>query len=63
MEHAVVVGDDAGGFLAAVLQGVEPERHDGRGVVVPVDAEDAAFLAKRVAVDVPVVGIGARADC
>ena len=54
MEDAAVEGDDAGGFLAAVLQGVEAERDDRRGIRVAVDAEDAAFLAQGVAVEVEV---------
>ena len=52
VEDAAVEGDDAGGFLAAVLQGVEAERDDRRGIRVAVDAEDAAFLAQGVAVEV-----------
>ena len=31
MEAAAVVGDDAGGFLAAMLEGVQAERRDGGG--------------------------------
>ena len=54
VEDAAVEGDDAGGFLAAVLQGVEAERDDRRGVGVAEDAEDAAFLAQGVAVEVEV---------
>ena len=54
VEDAAVEGDDAGGFLAAMLQGVEAERDDRRGVRVAVDAEDAAFLAQGVAVEVEV---------
>ena len=48
MEVAAVVGDDAGGFLAAMLQGVQAERGQGGGVLVAEDAEDAAFLAQAV---------------
>jgi hypothetical protein len=48
MKAAAVIGDDAGGFLAAVLKGVEAERRDGGGIWVAVDAEDAAFLAQRI---------------
>ena len=54
MEDAAVEGDDAGRLLAAVLQGVQAERRDRRGVRVAEDAEDAAFLAQRVAVEVEV---------
>ncbi len=46
VEGAPVEGDDAGRFLAPVLQGVQAERRDGGGVRVAEDAEDAALLAK-----------------
>ena len=52
VEAAAVEGDDAGGFLAAMLEGVKAERRDSGGVGVAVDAEDAAFLAERVALQV-----------
>ncbi|MEY9414719.1 hypothetical protein ABIF69_001161 [Bradyrhizobium japonicum] len=52
VKAAAVVGDDAGGLLAAMLEGVETERGDGGGVRVAIDAEDAAFLAERVALQV-----------
>ena len=45
-----VVADDAGGFLAAVLQGVEAECGEGGGVGVVPDAEDATFLVHLVVV-------------
>ena len=45
MELAPVIGDDAGGFLAAMLEGVETERCDSSGIRVVEDAEDTAFLA------------------
>ena len=50
MEPLAVEGDDAGGFLAAVLEGVQAERGDRGGVGMAEDAEDAAFLAQPVAV-------------
>ena len=49
VEAAAVEGDDAGGFLAAMLEGVQAERGDGGGIGVAEDAEHAAFLAERVA--------------
>ncbi len=49
-----VEGDDAGGLLAAMLQGVQAERGDRRGVRVAEDAEDAAFLVQRVVVEIEV---------
>ena len=52
MEALAVEGDDAGGLLAAVLQGVQAERGDGGGVGMAEDAEDAAFLAQPVVVQV-----------
>ena len=45
VKAAAVEGDDAGGFLAAMLQGVQSERGDGGGFGVAEDAEHAAFLA------------------
>src|SRR6185437_3532243 len=52
MEARAVERDDAGRLLAAVLQGVQAERRDGRGVGMAENAEDAAFLAQPVAVKV-----------
>ena len=43
-EMAVVVGDDAGTFLTAVLQCVESEIRQAGGVRVTPYAEDAAFF-------------------
>ena len=45
MEALAVEGDDAGGFLAAVLERVQAERGDGGGVGMAEDAEHAAFFA------------------
>ena len=50
VELLAVVGDDAAGFLSAMLEGVQAERGDGGGVGVPEDAEDPAFLAESVVV-------------
>ena len=52
MEALAVVGDDAGGFLAAVLKRVQAERGDGGGVRMPEDAEDAAFFAQAVGIGI-----------
>ena len=52
MEALAVEGDDAGGLLAAVLERVQAERGDGGGVGMAEDAEDAAFLAQPVAVEI-----------
>src|SRR6266536_4529909 len=47
-ELLAVIGDDAGGFLAAVLQGVQPERGQGRRVGMAINPENAAFLVEVV---------------
>ena len=52
MEALAVEGDDAGGFLAAVLKRVQAERGDRGGVGMAEDAEDAALLAQPVAINV-----------
>ena len=54
VEHPAVERHDAGRLLAAMLQGVEAERHDRGGIRMAVDAEDAAFLAQGVAVEVEI---------
>ncbi len=48
--RAVEAGD-AGGFLAAMLQRVEAERDEARGVVGAPDAENAALLVQLVVVE------------
>ena len=48
MESRSVEGDDARRLLSAVLEGVQPERDDRRGVGMAEDAEDAAFLVQPV---------------
>ena len=52
MEARAVEGDDAGRLLPAMLQGVQAERRDRRGVGMAEYAEDAAFLAQAVGVEV-----------
>ena len=47
-QHAFVRADDSRPFLAAVLQGVKPEVDEAGGVMVTVDAKDAAFIADNV---------------
>jgi hypothetical protein len=54
MKPAAVEGDDARGFLAAMLQGVQPEGGDGGGFRMTENAEHAAFLAQRVAFEIVV---------
>ena len=66
MKTLAVERDDAGGFLAAMLQGMQAERGDGRGIGMAENAEYAAFLAQPVPIGrsrkVPArsVGISAR---
>ena len=52
MKTRAVEGDDAGGFLAAVLQRVQAERGDGRGVGVAENTEYAAFFAQPVGIKI-----------
>src|SRR5262245_3170343 len=56
MEALAVVGDDAGGFLAAMLKRVQPERRDRCSVRVAEHAEDAALLTQSVVVEAVCVG-------
>ena len=58
LEALAVEGDDAGRLLAAVLQGVKPQRCQGCGIGVAIDAEYAALLAQPVAVEVEFIAIG-----
>ena len=44
-------GDDAGAFLPAMLQGVEAEEGDFRGVGMAEDGENAAFILGTVLKD------------
>ena len=48
MEVAAVEADDAGGFLAAMLQRVQAECGAGRSIGDVPDAENAAFLVQLV---------------
>ena len=43
-----VIGDDASRLLAAMLQGMQAERDDGRCILTPEDAEHAAFVVEVV---------------
>ena len=54
LEPAAVEGDDPGRFLAAVLKRVQAERGDRGGVGMPEDAENAAFLAQAIGVEIEV---------
>ena len=48
MEMVAVEADDAGRFLAAMLERVQPERGQGRGIGMVEDAEHAALLVQPV---------------
>src|SRR4051812_41281346 len=54
MVALAVEGDDARRLLAAVLQRVQAEGGDGRRLRVPENAEHAALLAQRVAVQIDI---------
>ena len=51
MEPVAVEGDDAGGFLAAMLERMQAERGDGGGIGMAENAEHAAFLAQAVGIE------------
>ena len=53
VEMSAVKADDASGFLAAVLKGMQAESHEGRSVGMAEDTEHAAFLMKAVLVEPP----------
>ncbi len=49
-EMAVVIGDDAGRFLAAMLQRMQAQHGQRAGVGMAENAKHAAFLMQRVAI-------------
>ena len=51
MEMLAVEAGDPGRFLAAMLERVEAERDEARGIVGAPDAENAAFLAQFVVIE------------
>ncbi len=51
MKLLAVEGDDAGRFLTAMLQRMQPERRQRRRIRVPQNAEHAAFFMQRIAVE------------
>ena len=51
MEPRSVEGDDTGGFLAAVLQGVKPERRQRCRIVMAENTEDAALFVERIPIE------------
>ena len=48
--HAVI-GDDAGGFLAAMLQGMQPQHRQRAGIGMAENAEHAAFFMQGIVVE------------
>src|SRR5215471_2628873 len=57
MKALAVVADNAGCFLAAVLERVQPQRGDCGGVGMTQDAEHPAFFAQAVRVELGVEGV------
>ena len=51
MNWPLSIGDDAGGFLAAMLQGMQPQNRQGAGIGMAVNAENAAFLMQGIGVE------------
>src|SRR6516164_6766055 len=49
-ELLAIIGHDPGSFLAAMLQRVQAERHQGSCVGMPVHAEYAAFFVEMIGV-------------
>src|SRR3954462_7426525 len=44
--------DDPGSLLAAVLQGMQAQRRQRRGIAVPQNAKHAALFMQRVVIDI-----------
>ena len=51
VQRGAVGGDDAGGFLAAMLQGVEAQIGELGGFGVAEDAADTAVIVKVIVVE------------
>ncbi len=51
VELAAVIRDDAGRFLAAMLQGMQTERRQRGGVRMAIDPEHAAFFVEMIRVN------------
>ena len=56
MEAFPIEADDAGRFLATMLQRVEAQGRDRGGVRVSVNAEDPALLVEAILVQIDVIG-------
>jgi hypothetical protein len=53
VEAGTVEAGDAGGLLPAMLQGMQPECRDSRGVGHVPDAENATLLVQGVVIHIP----------
>jgi hypothetical protein len=51
VEAHTIMRDDAGGLLAAMLQGVQPQRGDGGGIRDIPDAKDTTLFVGLVIVN------------
>ena len=51
VEFAAVIGGDAGGFLPAMLERVQPERGERCGPLGPVNAEHPALFVHFIVVE------------
>ncbi len=58
VELLAVVADDAGRFLAAMLEGVEAQRSYRRSFRVPKNTEDSAFLTEFIVAHLRITEIG-----
>ena len=58
MKALAVERDDAGGFLAAMLERMQAERGNRRGIGMAEDSEYSAFFAEPVRVKIEEVGFG-----
>jgi hypothetical protein len=52
-----IIADNAARFLAAMLQGMQPERHEVRRIADPVDTEHPAFFVQFVTVCIGIKGV------
>jgi hypothetical protein len=51
VELLAIIGDDSSRFLAAMLQGVQPERGQRSGVGMSEDPENTAFFMRMVIIE------------
>ena len=48
VEGLPIIGDDAGGFLSAMLKRVKPERCENTGLVASENTENTTFFVERI---------------